>query len=322
MAVEMISVFGCAKDERQLFERYAAHCNVEICCFDDPLKHENAYDVSPKSAVSVNHKAPIDAALIRLLKERGVKYLSTRSAGLDHIDLGAAESEGIYVENVAYSPESVAEYTIMLMLMAIRNAGSILRRVNNCDFRLEEKRAPELRDMTVGVVGTGRIGKAVIERLHGFGCAILAYDPHPSHLVRYVELDELLLRSDLITLHLPLNAGTRHLLNRERIARMRRGAILINTARGALMDAAALTDALEHGGIASAALDVVEGEEGWFYRDCSALSPPPFARLLAQKNVIVTPHTAFYTEHALDDIVRNTVRNCLEYGRGLKKWIS
>ncbi len=305
-----------------MFERYAARCGVDICCFDDPLKHENAYDVPPESTISVNHKAKVDAWLIRTLQGRGVKYLSTRSVGLDHIDLKAAELAGIYVENVAYSPESVAEYTVMMMLMAIRNAGSLLRRANHCDFRLEEKRAPELRDMTVGVVGTGRIGKAVIERLHGFGCSILAYDPHPSLNVRYVELDELLKRSDLITLHLPLNAATRHLLNLARIARMRRGAILINTARGALVDVAALTDALEHGIIACAALDVVEGEEGWFYRDCSALSPPPFARLLALPNAIVTPHTAFYTEHALDDIVRNTVRNCLEYRGGFNKWIS
>jgi D-specific alpha-keto acid dehydrogenase len=270
----------------------------------------------------VNHKAPIDARLIWTLQRRGVKYLSSRSIGLDHIDSDAAKMAGILVESVAYSPESVAEYTIMLMLMAIRNAGSILRRVNHCDFRLEESRAPELRDMTVGVVGTGRIGKAVIERLSGFGCSILAYDPHPAANTAYVDLDELLKRSDLVTLHLPLYAATWHFLDRERISRMRRGAILVNTARGGLIDADALTDALEHGGIASAALDVIEGEDGWFYRDCSALAPPPFARLLGLPNVIVTPHTAFYTEHALSDIVQNTIRNCLEYRGGYNKWIS
>ncbi|HML47843.1 MAG TPA: NAD(P)-dependent oxidoreductase, partial [Clostridia bacterium] len=268
MADEMISVFGCEKDERQLFERYAAHYGVEICCVHDPLRHENACGIPPESAISVNHKAPVDARLIRALQGRGVKYLSSRSVGLDHIDGDAAKMAGILVESVAYSPESVAEYTIMLMLMALRNAGSILRRARSCDFRLEEKRAPELRDMTVGVVGTGRIGKAVIERLSGFGCAILAYDPHPNANAAYVDLDELLRRSDLVTLHLPLTAATRHLLDRARIARMRRGAILVNTARGALVDGLALTDALERGGIAGVALDVVEGEEGWFYRDC------------------------------------------------------
>jgi D-specific alpha-keto acid dehydrogenase len=129
-------------------------------------------------------------------------------------------------------------------------------------------------------------------------------------------------QSDLVTLHLPLTATTWHLLNRTRIARLRRGAILVNTARGALVDAAALADALEQGTIACAALDVVEGEEGWFYKDCSTLVPPPFARLLALPNAIITPHTAFYTEHALSDIVRNTIRNFLEYRGGLSEWIS
>jgi len=322
MADGMITVFGCERDERPLFERYAARLGAEVFCVQDPLGPANARDIPLESAVSVNHKAPVDARLIRALQRRGVKYLSSRSIGLDHIDLDAAKTAGIYVENVAYSPESVAEYAIMLMLMALRNAGSILRRAGNGDFRLEEKRARELRDMTVGVVGTGRIGKTVVERLSGFGCRILVYDPRPTANAQYVDLDELLRRSDLTTLHLPLTAATWHLLDRARIARMRRGAILVNTARGALVDAAALTDALECGNIACAALDVVEGEEGWFYRDCSALPPPPFARLLAQPNVIVTPHTAFYTEHALSDIVQNTIRNCLEYQGGLRKWIS
>lgn len=319
---EMITVFGCEKDERLLFERYAARYGVEIRCVDDPLGFVNACDILPESAISVNHKTQINAQLIRVLQGRGVQYLSSRSIGLDHIDSDAAKMAGILVESVTYSPESVAEYSIMLMLMALRNAGSILRRANNYDFRLEEKRASELRDMTVGVVGTGRIGKAVIERLSGFGCSILAYDPHPIANAVHVGLDELLRRSDLVTLHLPLTADTRHLLDRARMARMRRGAILVNTARGALVDLAALTDALESGGIACAALDVVEGEEGWFYQDCSALSKPPFARLLALPNAIVTPHTAFYTEHALSDIVHNTIRNCLQYRGGLRKWIS
>jgi D-specific alpha-keto acid dehydrogenase len=322
MADGMITVFGCERDERPLFERYADRFGAEVFCVQDPLGPANAREIPPESAVSVNHKAPVDARLIRILQRRGVKYLSSRSIGLDHIDGDAAKTAGILVENVTYSPESVAEYTIMLMLMAIRNAGSILRRANIYDFRLEEKRAPELRDMTVGVVGTGRIGRAVIERLSGFGCRVLAYDPHPTANAQYVDLDELLRRSDLATLHLPLTTATWHLLDRARIARMRRGAMLVNTARGALVDVAALTDALECGSLACAALDVVEGEEDWFYRDCSALPPPPFARLIALPNAIVTPHTAFYTGHALCDIVENTIRNFLEYRGGLKRWIS
>ncbi len=322
MADGMITVFGCEGDERSLFERYAARLKADIFCIADPLGPKNALGIPPQSAVSVNHRAQVDARLIRALQGRKVRYLSSRSVGLDHIDEGAARAAGILVERVSYSPESVAEYAMMLILMAIRNAGSLLRRANLCDFRLEEKRAPELRDMTVGVVGTGRIGRAVMERLSGFGCRILAYDPHPTASAAYVDLDELLGRSDLVTLHVPLTSATRHLMSRARIARMRRGAILVNTARGALVDGTALADALERGDLACAALDVVEGEEGWFYRDCSALPPPPFARLLALPNAIVTPHTAFYTERALCDVVENTIRNCLNYKGGSEKWIS
>lgn len=150
-------------------------------------------------------------------------YLSSRSIGLDHIDREAAFAAGICVENIPYSPEGVAEYAVMLALMALRNAGCILRRADHCDFRLEARRAPELRDLTVGVVGTGRIGRAVIERLTGFGCAILAHNPRPTADAAHVGLDELLGRSDLVTLHLPLTGETRHLFDRERIARMKRG---------------------------------------------------------------------------------------------------
>lgn len=321
MANALISVFGCDWEERLLFERYAAQRDADVFCMDDPLLPENVREVPPGSAVSVTHKSPIDAKLIRSLQNRGVPYLSSRSVGLDHIDLRAAERAGICVENVAYSPESVAEYTILLMLMALRNEGSVLRRAERGDYRLEARRALELRDRTVGVIGTGRIGKAVIDRLRGFGCGILAYDPHPSADIQYVELDELLAQCDLLTLHLPLTGETRHLLNRARIGRMRRGAILINAARGALVDTDALVDALEEGHIGCAALDVVEGEEGWFYSDCSDRGAPPFARLLALPNAIVTPHTAFYTGHALCDVVRNTIQNCMEYKGGLKQWI-
>ena len=282
----------------------------------------NVRDVPPGSAVSVNHKSPVDAALIRMLQKRGVTYLSSRSIGLDHVDRAAAGRAGIQVDSVAYSPESVAEFTIMLMLMALRNIGSVLRRAETGDFRLEPWRGRELRDMTVGVIGTGRIGKAVIERLRGFGCGILACDPHPDADVEYAELDELLSRSDLVTLHLPLTAGMRHMIDRARIEKMKRGAILVNAARGALVDADALADALESGRIACAALDVAEGEEGWFYNDCAGRGAPPFQRLLALPNAIVTPHTAFYTEHALCDVVRNTIQTCLEHRGALKRWIS
>ena len=322
MEKTVISVFGCDWDERLLFERYASRYGIEVLCFQETLGTENVRDVPPGSAVSVNHKSPVGTTLIRMLRKRGVAYLSSRSVGLDHIDRAAAERAGLTVESVAYSPESVAEFAIMLILMALRSAGSVLRRVEAGDFRLEPRRGRELRDMTVGVIGTGRIGKKAIERLSGFQCKILAYDPHPDAKVSYMEMDELLSRSDLVTLHLPLTANTRHLLSRARIEGMKRGAIVVNAARGALIDTNALADALESGRLACAALDVVEGEEGWFYEDCAGRGAPPFQRLMELPNAIVTPHTAFYTEHALCDVVRNTLQNCLEQKGALKQWIS
>jgi len=150
-------------------------------------------------------------------------YISTRSIGHNHIDVKYAESLGITVGNVAYSPDSVADYTLMLMLMAVRNAKSIIRRADVHDYRLHDVRGKELRDLAVGVVGTGRIGAAVVDRLRGFGCRILAYDNRPKTSADYVPLDELLRRSDIVTLHIPLNADTHHLLNRRRIEQMKRG---------------------------------------------------------------------------------------------------
>src|SRR5207237_4941668 len=148
----------------------------------------------------------------------GVRYVATRSVAYDHIDVDYARSVGIRVGNVAYSPDSVADYTLMLMLMAVRNAKSILHRADAHDYRLSDVRGKELRDLTIGVIGTGRIGTAVMDRLRGFGCRILAHDHRPKTAADYVPLDELLRLSDIVTLHTPLNADTHHLLNRRRIA--------------------------------------------------------------------------------------------------------
>src|SRR5262249_45569978 len=153
------------------------------------------------------------------------------------------------------------------MLMAVRNARSTIRRVDAHDYRLDDVRGKELRDLTVGVIGTGRIGAAVMDRLRGFGCRTLAFDVQPSNPAQYVQLYELLRRRDIVTLHTPPTADTHHLLNRHRIEQMRRGAYVINTARGSLLDTGALVAALESGRLGGAALDVLEGEEGIFYTD-------------------------------------------------------
>lgn len=173
--------------------------------------------------------------------------------------------------------------------------------------------------MTVGVLGTGRIGQAVIERLKGFGCRVLAYDRNHKVETDYVPFCELLQSSDIITLHVPLAEDTFHMIGRKQLELMRKEALLVNTARGALVDTGALVDALADGKIGGAALDVLEGEEGIFYYDCTqkALEHPILSALQRMPNVIVTPHTAYHTERVLVDTVSNTIRNCLNFERSL-----
>jgi D-specific alpha-keto acid dehydrogenase len=265
--------------------------------------------------ISIGHKTQVTNSTLLALSEAGVTYISTRSVGYNHIDVSYADSVGISVETVAYSPDSVADYTLMLMLMAVRHAKSVIRRTDVHDYRLNEVRGQELRDLTIGVIGTGRIGGAVMDRLRGFGCRTLAYDTRPTASADYVTLGALLEQSDIVTLHTPLTAETHHLLDRERIGRMKRGAVIVNTARGALLDTEALISALESGRLGGAALDVLEGEEGIFYADCSdkPIESQLLLRLHRLPNVLISPHTAYYTDHALRDTVEHSLTNCLNF---------
>lgn len=268
--------------------------------------------------ISVGHKTQVTRATLVALSRAGVEYLSTRSVGCNHIDVSCAESVGISVGNVAYSPDSVADYTLMLMLMAVRHAKATIRRADAHDYRLSEIRGKELRDLTVGVVGTGRIGTAVIDRLRGFGCRVLTYDNRPKTSADCAPIDELLRHSDIVTLHTPLTAETRHLVDRRRIEQMKHGAFIVNTGRGPLIDTEALLPALESGRLGGAALDVLDGEEGIFYTDCrnKLIENRSLLRLQELPNVLISPHTAYYTDHALSDTIRNSILNCLDFESG------
>lgn len=271
--------------------------------------------------ISIGHKTHVTRATLSALSRAGVEYLSTRSVGCNHIDVSYADSVGISVGNVAYSPDSVADYTLMLMLMAVRHAKATVRRTDAHDYRLSEIRGKELRDLTVGVVGTGRIGTAVIDRLRGFGCRVLAYDNRPKTPADYTPIDELLQHSDIVTLHTPLTAETRHLVDRRRIDQMKHGAFIVNTGRGPLIDTEALLSALESGRLGGAALDVLDGEEGIFYTDCrnKPIENRQLLRLQDLPNVLISPHTAYYTDHALSETIRNSLINCLNFESG-KTW--
>jgi D-specific alpha-keto acid dehydrogenase len=313
-----ITIYGCGQDEAALFREMAPRFGVLPTITEAAVSEANIALALGTRCISVGHKTRVTNPTLLALSRAGVEYISTRSIGYDHLDVKYAESVGVTVGNVAYSPDSVADYTLMLMLMAVRNAKSIVRRADAHDYRLGDVRGRELRDLTIGVIGTGRIGTAVIDRLRGFGCRILAHDNRPKTAADYVPLDELLQLSDIVTLHTPLNADTHHLLNRQRIAQMKHGAFIINTGRGALLDTEALIPALESGRLGGAALDVLEGEEGIFYADCrnTPIESEPLLRLQRMPNVLISPHSAYYTDHALSDVVENSLINCLNFEAG------
>lgn len=312
-----LTVYGCEPDETLVFQERSPHFGLIPTTISAPVSETNVAREPGNRCISVGHKSEISAPMLLALKDAGVEFISTRSIGLNHIDLDAAGELGLTVENVTYAPDGVADYTLMLMLMAIRNAKEIVSSAHNYDFRLRSVRGRELRDMTVGVVGVGNIGTAVIRRLRGFGCRVLASINGCDAVATadLVSLEQLLLESDIVTLHLPLNAETHHLIGRQQIEAMKQGAYLINTGRGALVDTDALIVALEDGALGGAALDVLEGEDGLFYLDCSnrPVDHPFLPRLQRLPNAVITPHTAYHTRRALYDTVDQTLIKCLNF---------
>lgn len=313
-----MTIYGCEQDEAVLFREMAPRFGVVPMITEAALSADNLALAYGNRCISVGHKTRIANSTLLALSQAGVTHISTRSIGSNHLDVRYAESIGISVGTVSYSPDSVADYTLMLMLMAVRNAKAMIRRADAHDYRLPDARGKELRDLTVGVIGSGRIGTAVTERLRGFGCRVLTHDHRPDSSAEWVPLDDLVRESDVVTLHTPLTADTHHLLDRRRIGQMKHGAYVVNTGRGSLLDTGALVRALESGRLGGAALDVLEGEEGIFYEDrrSKAIDNALLLRLQELPNVLISPHTAYYTDHALRDTVENTIVNCLSFESG------
>lgn len=263
---------------------------------------------------------------IEVLREGGVRVIALRSAGYNHVDLRAASDMGIVVVRVPeYSPHAVAEHTVALILALNRKVHRSFNRVREHNFSLDGLVGFDLYGKTVGIVGTGRIGAVFAQIMRGFGCKLLAVDQkHDEVLVRdlgvqYVTLDELISRSDIISLHVPLTPSTKHLLNKEAFAAMKYGTMLINTSRGGLIETKALISALKTGTVGYAGLDVYEEEEGVFFQDHSELGVQDdvLARLLTFPNVLVTSHQAFLTREALANIANTTLQNLKDFEQGL-----
>ena len=267
-------------------------------------------------AISVT-PVTIDRPLVARFKELGVKAIATRSIGVDHIDLDACRELGIRVSHAAYDPESVANYAIMLAMMCLRRMPQILDRARVQDYTLKGKIGRDISGCTVGIVGTGRIGGTVAAHLKGFGCKLLAYDLHRNPAVEKiatdVELDGLLAGSDVVTLHAPATKDNRHMIDARALGLMKDGAVLVNTARGALVDTDALIEALEAGKLSGAALDVLEHEDGLYYmnRVGDVIANRHLAVLRSFPNVILTPHSAFYTEVDVYQMAETVVKGAV-----------
>lgn len=310
-------------DEEKYFIDICRQYGIEYAYTSEYPSMENAKLAKGYDGVTIITN-PMYPEILDRFYSLGVRYLATRSIGYDHIDMKHARKLGIRVTHVSYSPESVANYTIMMMLMACRKMTYIMDKARLQDFGLKGKAGKELSDCTVGIIGTGRIGRTVIRHLSGFGCRILAYDIAESEDVRqyaeYTEPERIYRESDIISLHVPGLEENYHMINRETFAKMKDGVILINAARGLLINTDDLIAALESGKVGYAALDTIENEGGLYYlnRETDILANHDRAILSSFPNVLVSPHMAFYTERSVRDMVENAVKGLLACEAGGK----
>jgi D-lactate dehydrogenase len=319
-----IAVFSTKPyDYRFLTAANAAH-HFELTFLEPRLTLETSALAAGATAVCLFVNDRADAAVLDTLARGGTRLIALRCAGYNNVDLRAAADLGIAVVRVpAYSPYAVAEHTIALMLSLNRHTPRAVARVRDGNFALDGLLGFDLHGKTVGVVGTGRIGLATVAILRGFGCRVLTFDPVPSQAAldlgaEAAPLERLFAESDVVTLHCPLSPATHHLIDDTAIARMKRGVMLINTSRGALLDARAAIDALKTGHIGYLGLDVYEEEADLFFEDLSGrvLQDDIFARLLTFPNVIITSHQAFFTNEALTAIAATTLENVRAFAAG------
>lgn len=310
-----IAFFDTKEYDRLAFEPYNGKNGLEFQFYDTRLYADTAELARGCAAVCVFVNDEVDAAVVGKLCGFGVKLIALRCAGYNNVDLAAAFGKLHVVRVPTYSPYAVAEHAMALLLCSIRRIHKAYIRTKDFNFGLNGLTGFDLHGKTMGVVGTGKIGKAFINICRGFGMHVLAYDKYPSEIegVRYVALDELFRKSDIISLHCPLTADTAHMIDKDSIAVMKKGVVLINTSRGALIDSGDLLAGIKERKIGAACLDVYEEESDVFFQDFSGhiVDDDTLARLITMPNVIVTSHQAFLTTEALSAIAEVTVGNIL-----------
>lgn len=317
-----IYAFEVRDDEREYFKELSETPGIELELHPEGLTGPAISKLEPGCGVTIlgmyNYRKPE----LDMMKERGVLFLSTRTIGYNHIDIDYARQIGLHVCNACYDPHSVADYTIMMILLCLRNYKQALWRTQVNDFSLPGLIGRELKDLTVGIIGTGQIGSTVIKELSGFGCRILACsrheNPEVADLAEYVPLETLYRESDVISLHLPLTPETHHMINTGTLSLMKKGVVLINCARGALTDIKALISGIESEQIGALGLDCIEYEEDIVHKDLRTdiFSNQDMAYLRQFKNVIHTQHMAFYTDSAVKSMVYCGVCGLIEMADG------
>ena len=316
-----IAFFDTKEYDVPSFSRFGKAAGIEFKFFETKLTEDTAMLAKGYDGVCVFVNDTVNAAVIDRLVAMGVRIVALRCAGFNNVDMKYAHGRVHVLRVPAYSPYAVAEHTMAMLLTSIRRIHKAYIRTRDFNFSLAGMTGFDLHGKTVGVVGTGRIGRVFIDICRGFGMKVLAYDKFPAQgldngdTVRYVGLEELFCKSDIISLHCPLTEDTYHLINEKTLEKCKRGVVLLNTSRGALVDAEALLAGIKSRKVGAACLDVYEEESDFFFEDFSGhiLEDDVLARLISMPNVIVTSHQAFLTEEALSNIAQTTVENLITF---------
>jgi lactate dehydrogenase-like 2-hydroxyacid dehydrogenase len=317
-----VIAYEVREDEKEFFAKFSEEYGWEVKLVPDNLSPDNVELARGYDGVTVLGRSLVTAGIQDRLLAMGISCCATRTVGYDHMDVKHAREVGFKLCNANYPPTGVADYTIMLILMALRNYKQALWRGQVNDYSLRGLRGREMHDLTIGIVGTGRIGRKVIDNLTGFGCKILAYDVYQDSAVagkaQYVDLATIYKECDVISLHTPLMESTMYMINRQSLELMKDGVVLINCARGELMDVKALIWGIESKKIGALALDVIEGESGIYHQDrrTDILQNKNMAYLRQFPNVVMTQHLAFYTDIAVINMVQCAFEGIKSFAAG------
>lgn len=319
-----VALFSAKPYDEKFFNLYNEPFGHEINYFESHLHEHTTNLADGYNAVCIFVNDDLNETAIRKLANKGIKVLALRSAGFNHVDLHAAAKYDLKVVRVpAYSPHAVAEHAVAIILTLNRKTHKAYNRVRESNFSLDRLVGFDLHGKTVGVIGTGKIGRVFCDIMQGFGCQVIAYDPYPNEElakkgVAYTSVEDLLAKSDIISLHCPLTKETQHIINPKTLAIMKPSAMLINTSRGGLVDTKATISALRSLKLGYLGIDVYEQEENLFFEDLSGsiLQDEQITQLMTFPNVLITAHQSFFTNEAMEQIAKVTLQNLSDFEEG------